>query len=79
VISIYGWLDIRGNEMIGKNRICELMKIRYPIIQSLMNWVSSADLVAAVSKTCRLWTLGPNAGTKTIMSDVLLTGERLRA
>ena len=32
-----------------KNRICELLSIRYPIVQAPMNWVSGARLVAAVS------------------------------
>ncbi len=34
---------------MGKNRICELLGIMYPIIQAPMNWVSGAALVAAVS------------------------------
>jgi enoyl-[acyl-carrier protein] reductase II len=61
-----------------KNRICELLGIRYPIIQAPMNWVSGADLVAAVSKAGGLGTLGPNAGSEGITSDVELTGERVR-
>jgi len=43
-----------------------------------MNWVSGAELVAAVSNAGGLGTLGPNAGAKTITQDVRLTGERLR-
>lgn len=62
-----------------KNRLCELLGIRYPIIQAPMNWVSGADLAAAVSNAGGLGTLGPNAGAKTITSDVALTGERLRS
>ena len=61
-----------------KNRICELIGIRYPIIQAPMNWVSGADLAAAVSNAGGLGTLGPNAGADTITEDVELTGERLR-
>ncbi len=61
-----------------KNRLCELLGIRYPIIQAPMNWVSGADLVAAVSNAGGLGTLGPNAGAKTLTGDVALTGERLR-
>jgi len=61
-----------------KNRICELLGIRYPIIQAPMNWVSGADLVATVSKAGGLGTLGPNAGSEGITSDVELTGERVR-
>jgi NAD(P)H-dependent flavin oxidoreductase YrpB (nitropropane dioxygenase family) len=60
------------------NRLCELLGIRYPIIQAPMNWVSGADLVAAVSNAGGLGTLGPNAGAKTLTGDVALTGERLR-
>lgn len=61
-----------------QNRIGELVGIRYPIIQAPMNWVSGADLAAAVSNAGGLGTLGPNAGADTITTDVDLTGERLR-
>ena len=64
---------------MGKNRICELLNIKYPIIQAPMNWVSGADLVAAVSNAGGLGTLGPNAGSEDITLDVELTGERMRA
>ena len=63
---------------MNNNRICSLLGIHYPIIQAPMNWVSGAELVAAVSNAGGLGTLGPNAGAKTITSDVELTGERLR-
>jgi enoyl-[acyl-carrier protein] reductase II len=63
---------------MGKNRICELLGIRYPIIQAPMNWVSGADLVAAVSNAGGMGTLGPNAGSEDITLDVDLTGERMR-
>ena len=29
---------------MAKNRICELLGIRYPIIQAPMNWVSGAEI-----------------------------------
>lgn len=60
------------------NRICELLGIRYPVIQAPMNWVSGAALAAAVSNAGGLGTLGPNAGADEITEDVQLTGERLR-
>jgi len=44
-----------------------------------MNWVSGADLVAAVSEAGGLGTLGPNSGADDITADVELTGERMRA
>ena len=61
-----------------RNRICELLGIKYPVIQAPMNWVSGADLVAAVSNAGGLGTLGPNSGADNITSDVELTGERMR-
>ncbi|MFC1535414.1 NAD(P)H-dependent flavin oxidoreductase [Thermodesulfobacteriota bacterium] len=61
-----------------KYRICELLSIRYPIIQAPMNWVAGADLAAAVSNAGGLGTLGPNAGADSITSDVEVTGERMR-
>lgn len=61
-----------------KNRICELLGIRYPILQAPMNWVSGAELTAAVSEAGGLGTLGPNAGAPDITIDVEETGERMR-
>ena len=60
------------------NRICQLLGIRYPIVQAPMNWITGADLVAAVSNAGGLGTLGPNAGADTITRDVVETAERLR-
>ncbi|MGD0624954.1 MAG: nitronate monooxygenase [Thermodesulfobacteriota bacterium] len=67
-----------AEDKMANNRICGLLGIRYPIIQAPMNWVSGADLVAAVSNAGGLGTLGPNAGADSITADVKLTGERLR-
>jgi NAD(P)H-dependent flavin oxidoreductase YrpB (nitropropane dioxygenase family) len=63
---------------MAKNRICELLSIRYPVIQAPMNWVAGAELAAAVSNAGGLGTLGPNAGADSITTDVELTGERMR-
>lgn len=49
---------------MAKNRICDLLDIRYPIIQAPMNWVSGAELVAAVSGAGGLGTLGPIPGPR---------------
>jgi enoyl-[acyl-carrier protein] reductase II len=64
--------DIRGN------RLCNLLEIEHPIIQAPMNWITGADLAAAVSNAGGLGTLGPNAGATTITTDITETGERLR-
>ncbi len=61
-----------------KNPICQLLGIEYPIIQAPMNWVSGAELVAAVSNAGGLGTLGPNAGSEDKTLDVEETGERMR-
>jgi len=60
------------------NRLCDLLGIKYPIIQAPMNWITGADLAAAVSNAGGLGTLGPNAGATAITADVTETGERLR-
>ena len=55
-----------------------MLGIRYPIIEAPMAWITDADLAAAVSEAGGLGTIGPNAGFKTVTSDVEETGERLR-
>lgn len=60
------------------NRLCALLGIKYPIVQAPMNWITGADLAAAVSNAGALGALGPNAGAKTVTADVIETGERLR-
>ena len=45
-----------------KTRLCELLGIEYPIIQAPMDWITNAELVAAVSNAGGLGVLGPNAG-----------------
>lgn len=61
-----------------KNRICELLGIKYPVIQAPMTWITWAELVAAVSNAGGLGVLGPNAGERTVATDAVETGERLR-
>lgn len=61
-----------------KLKICSLLNIEYPIIQAPMNWISGADLVAAVSAAGGLGTLCPNAGQKTPCNDEKEVSERLR-
>ena len=73
-----GKVTVMRRSQMKKNRICKLLDIRYPIIQAPMNWITGAELVAAVSNAGGLGTLGPNAGLETITEDLTLTGERLR-
>jgi NAD(P)H-dependent flavin oxidoreductase YrpB (nitropropane dioxygenase family) len=58
--------------------LCQILGIQYPIVQAAMNWITGADLAAAVSNAGGLGTLGPNAGANTVTTDVAETGERLR-
>jgi len=64
------------NEM--KTRITELLGIKHPIIQASMAWIADAKLAAAVSEAGGLGTIGPNAGSTSVTTDVAETGERLR-
>jgi enoyl-[acyl-carrier protein] reductase II len=56
----------------------ELLGIEYPVIQAPMNWITGAELAAAVSNAGGLGVIGPNAGERTETRDVVETGERLR-
>jgi len=60
-----------------KNRITELLGIRYPIIQGGMQWVGRAELAAAVSNAGGLGTLG--ALTQPTPEDLAREIERCRA
>ena len=61
-----------------KNSLCELLSIKYPVIQAPMNWITGAELAAAVSNAGGLGVIGPNAGERTETKDVVETGARLR-
>lgn len=45
-----------------ENRVCEILDIEKPVIQAPMAWITSPDLVAAVSNAGGLGTLGFNRG-----------------
>jgi len=60
------------------NRISDILHVKYPIIQAPMAWITSAELVAAVSNAGGMGTLGANAGQTTVTTDPAETGERLR-
>lgn len=40
------------------NRVCEILNIKYPVIQGPMAWINSPELAAAVSSAGGLGTLG---------------------
>ncbi|MGF9699941.1 NAD(P)H-dependent flavin oxidoreductase [Paenibacillus sp. MABNR03] len=60
------------------SRITDILGIKYPIIQAPMSWVTSAELVAAVSNAGGMGTLGPNAGQNTTANGPDDSAERLR-
>ena len=61
-----------------KNRITEILGIKYPIIQGPMAWLTDAKLVAAVSNAGGLGILGPCAGQTTMTPSPQETMERMR-
>jgi enoyl-[acyl-carrier protein] reductase II len=70
----------KGEKVKKKNMfaLCELLGIEYPVIQAPMNWITWAELAAAVSNAGGLGVIGPNAGERTETKSVVETGERLR-
>jgi enoyl-[acyl-carrier protein] reductase II len=61
-----------------KTQLCQLLEIEHPVIQAPMNWITWAELAAAVSNAGGLGVIGPNPGTTEETKDVNETGERLR-
>lgn len=51
--------------MEKNNRICDILGIKFPIVQGAMSWVTNAEFVAAVSNAGGLGMLGPHAGQTT--------------
>lgn len=64
--------------MKDKNRIIDILKIKYPIVQAAMNWITDANMVAAVSNAGGMGVLGPNAGAKFEGNERISTEERYR-
>lgn len=66
--------------MMKKNsRVAEVFSIEYPIFQAPMTWITSAELVAAVSNAGGMGILGPNAGQTEPTRDPIVAAERMRA
>lgn len=54
-----------------KSRICEILGIKYPIIQGGMAWVADASLAAAVSNAGGLGLISSvNAGTEAVRNEI---------
>ena len=52
------------------NRVCEILNIKYPVIQGPMAWITSSELVAAVSNACGLGVLGTSADSAEIVRGI---------
>lgn len=61
-----------------ETKITKMLGIKYPIIQSPMTWLTSAELAAEVCNAGGIGCLGPNAGQKTVTNSIAETGDRLR-
>ena len=58
------------NEKSLRTKLCDMLGIKYPIIQAAMAWVINAEMVAAVSNAGGLGTLGLSAGQTIIKRSV---------
>ncbi len=52
------------------NRVCEILNIKYPVIQGPMAWITSSELVAAVSNAGGLGVLGTSADSTEIVRGI---------
>ncbi|MHA8263825.1 NAD(P)H-dependent flavin oxidoreductase [Lactobacillaceae bacterium Melli_B3] len=46
------------------NKVTDILKIKYPIIQGPMSWITNAEFVSAISNAGGLGVLGANAGQR---------------
>ncbi|OUM67504.1 hypothetical protein PIROE2DRAFT_39996 [Piromyces sp. E2] len=60
------------------NRVCKILGIQKPVIQAPMTWITSPELVAAVSNAGGLGVLGPNGGFEQPVYTVEETVEEMR-
>lgn len=61
-------MNIKGGFMF-QTPICELLSIKYPLIQGGMAWISDADLAAAVSNAGGLGVIAGGNAEKAIVAD----------
>ena len=60
------------------NRVCEILNIQYPVIQGPMAWITSSELVAAVSNAGGLGVLGTSADSTEIVTGIPESVEEMR-
>ena len=61
------------------NRVCQILGIQRPVIQAPMAWITSPELVAAVSNAGGLGVLGTGAGSDEMTTTVEETTEAMRS
>lgn len=59
------------------NRLCELLGIKYPIVQAPMGWIAAGELAGSVSRAGGLGCIGPNAGLTFASHDPEIVGQAL--
>ncbi len=60
------------------NRVCEILNIKYPVIQGPMAWITSSGLVAAVSNAGGLGVLGTSADSTEIVYGIPESVDEMR-
>ncbi|MCZ6789526.1 MAG: nitronate monooxygenase, partial [Chloroflexi bacterium] len=70
---------VKGENAMFKTRVCDVLGIEYPILQSPMNWVTTPELIAAVCNAGGLGILDGNVGNDTIPKSIEESASNLRA
>lgn len=63
---------------IVTNRITDILETKYPFVQAPMNWLTDANLVAAVANAGGLGIFGPNPGLTTMIHGIENHIEQMR-
>ena len=69
---------VKKNKREYSNRVCQILKIKKPVIQGPMLWLTDAKLVVASSEVGGLGVLGPHAEQNSLPKDDIEKAERLR-
>ena len=69
---------VKRGSIVFKTRVCDVLGIEYPILQSPMNWVTTPELIAAVSNAGGLGILDGNVGNENIPKSIEESAENLR-
>ena len=69
---------VKKNKREYSNRVCQILKIKKPVIQGSMFWLTDAKLIVVALEAGVLGVLGFHAEQNSLPKDDIVKAERLR-